>query len=134
MTRILIYLNLVFLCSLLAAQTIEGKVVYVSDGDTFHVLIANGDRLKVRLAEVDCPEKDQPYGLEAKEYVLNLIKNEIVTLNVTSTDKYGRKIASLRIDGKDLAIDVVSKGMLYQKDTLGIINNTQIQRYLQNMN
>ena len=53
-------------------------VVGISDGDTLTARCPTGDaahpysQLKVRLAEIDAPEKAQPYGNRAKEYLSSL--------------------------------------------------------------
>jgi endonuclease YncB( thermonuclease family) len=47
-------------------QTITGKVVGVSDGDTITVLDAGKRRHKVRLDGIDAPESNQDFGSRAK--------------------------------------------------------------------
>lgn len=44
------------------------KVIGVKDGDTF-VLLIDGKEQTVRFAHIDCPEKKQPFGTKAKQFV-----------------------------------------------------------------
>lgn len=48
------------------AETIYGKVVSVADGDTLGVLVDN-QQYKIRLTEIDTPERSQPFGKRARQ-------------------------------------------------------------------
>ena len=48
------------------AEQLFGKVVSVADGDTITVLVGR-KQMKVRLAEIDAPERRQPFGTRAKK-------------------------------------------------------------------
>ena len=67
-TRASLFLGIALAAALFATPTaaIEfvGKVVGVTDGDTITVLVERR-AIKVRLAEIDTPEKGQPYGSPA---------------------------------------------------------------------
>ncbi len=54
---------LVFLSLAALADTLTGKVVKITDGDTLYVLDANYKEHKIRLAGIDAPERKQAYGL-----------------------------------------------------------------------
>jgi endonuclease YncB( thermonuclease family) len=41
------------------ADTLTGKVVKITDGDTLYVLDANHEQHKIRLAGIDAPERKQ---------------------------------------------------------------------------
>lgn len=82
------------------AATLTGKVVRVLDGDTIEVLI-NKEPLRIRLAEIDCPEKGQPFGNAAKQYVLDTAANQIVTVDDQSKDRYGRTIGEVFLPNGD---------------------------------
>lgn len=111
------YLIYIALYCLLANQSIAQQkaiIDYVSDGDTFYVHYFSGEKTIVRLAEVDCPEKKQEYGLEVKEIVANLLqKGDTVKLYITSKDRYGRTIAAVSFNDQDLATYLVVNGLAW---------------------
>ena len=79
------------------AYTIKGTVAYVYDGDTIKLKTENQYH-RIRLASIDAPEKDQPYGIEATLLLRRLLQNKTVLAHVQDTDKYGRKIAYIQLD------------------------------------
>lgn len=94
------------------------KVIDIIDGDTFTCLTDENDLLKVRLAEIDAPELNQPYGEHSKQSLSKLISSEIMRLDVTSTDSYGRSVArAKRSDGIDINAEQIRIGAawVYQK-------------------
>jgi len=74
MPRILPWIASTFMAVVLflatPAQAWEGLVIGVHDGDTITVLNWDLETVKVRLADVDCPELDQPWGYMAKWYTM----------------------------------------------------------------
>ena len=93
--------------------TIVGTVTYVSDGDTIHVVKEDGEKVKVRVSGIDCPESTQSFGLEAKEFVINEIRNKEVQLYVTDIDRYGRSIALVKYGDKDLSEELLKNGFAW---------------------
>ena len=59
--------------SICIAQSYSGTVVAIKDGDTVVVLDSLHNQTTLRLAEVDCPEKSQAFGM--KQNNLHLIKS-----------------------------------------------------------
>lgn len=103
-------LFVILLPSISSAYSFTGQVVKVSDGDTIQVM-HNSKAEKVRLAEIDCPEKGQPYGNAAKKYVLDLAAQEIVTVEVQTKDRYGRTVGEVFFpDGRSLNREIVKAG------------------------
>lgn len=94
----------------LFAQTLTGKVTYVSDGDTIHLQSA-GQKYKIRFYGIDTPEKSQKFGLEAKEFTYKRIFQKIIKVDVKDTDRYGRKVGIIHYNnGKDLNFELVKSG------------------------
>jgi endonuclease YncB( thermonuclease family) len=81
----------------------------ISDGDTLNIE-KDGIKLKIRLAEIDCPEKDQPYGIEARDFVEKFIEGKTITITPIKTDRYGRTLAHVRANNDDLGEALIKNG------------------------
>ena len=98
------------LLAIVLAAPFTGKVVQVSDGDTLQVL-RDGRAEKVRLAGIDCPELNQPYGQAAKRFVLQVAAQRTATIQVVTTDRYGRTVGEVVLpDGRSLNEELVRAG------------------------
>ncbi|EDY1761441.1 thermonuclease family protein [Citrobacter freundii] len=87
-----IYCFMLFLFSgFLCAKEIEGKVVRVLDGDTIEVL-QDKKTVRIRLINIDAPEKKQPFGRWSTNQLKLLIAGRIVSVSYSQTDRYGRVI------------------------------------------
>lgn len=95
------------------SQTLSGKVISIKDGDTVIVLDTLNNQTTLRLAEVDCPEKNQPFGTKAKQFTSEQIYMKTIKYVVTDTDKYGRSIAMIYYgtDNKYLSAEIIKAGM-----------------------
>ncbi len=97
-----------------SAESFTGKLVKVLDGDTVEVL-NDGKAERIRLAQIDCPEKGQPFGQAAKEYVLDIAALRIVTVEVETVDRYGRSVGEVFLpDGSNLNKQIVEAGYAWQ--------------------
>ncbi|EDQ1914831.1 thermonuclease family protein [Salmonella enterica] len=75
----------------LFAAEIQGKVIHVLDGDTIEVL-QNKTPVRIRLANIDAPEKKQAFGRWSTNQLKGLVAAQPVTVTYTQTDRYGRII------------------------------------------
>ena len=57
---------------------LEARVVGVTDGDTVTVLDSQQGPVQVRLAGIDAPEKDQPFGSRSKQSLSNAVMGKPV--------------------------------------------------------
>ncbi len=95
------------------AGELSGKVIGVSDGDTITVL-SDGQAEKIRLADIDCPEKKQPFGQKAKQYCSNLCFGKSVVVSYASRDRYKRIVGRARLpNGSVLNEELVKAGMAW---------------------
>lgn len=100
----LLLVSLTLLISLVSvAEDFTAQVIAVTDGDTVRVLRAPNTQIKIRMSEIDAPEKAQPWGQRSKEALSGLVYRQTVTVEVATTDRYGRTVAkSIRDDGLDV--------------------------------
>ena len=89
------------------------KIIGILDGDTVEVIDSNYQTHKVRLAHIDCPEKTQPFGTAAKKFTSDFCFRKMGTLEVTDTDRYGRLVGIIKVDGKELNLALVKNGLAW---------------------
>lgn len=85
-------------------------VISILDGDTIKVLDNQNNQLKVRLANIDAPEKKQPYGMKSKQMLSDLIGNKKVNLDCPKKDRYKRLICSITINDYDVNKHMIANG------------------------
>jgi micrococcal nuclease len=54
---------------------------------------------KIRLAGIDAPELAQPFGVESRNFLEQLVLGQKVEVDERSLDRYGRKVAELTTTG-----------------------------------
>ncbi len=82
-----LFLLLLLFLSFVRAETIQCKVVAVTDGDTISCLTEAKEQIKVRLYQIDAPELDQQYGQEAQKELSYMILNAPVSIYLHGQDK-----------------------------------------------
>lgn len=94
-------------------HTFQVKVTKISDGDTFHG-ISGSRKLKFRLVEIDCPERNQDYGWQATAFTTGLIYGKTVQVQQTGIDRYGRVLCQVFLnDGTCLNELLVKNGLAW---------------------
>jgi len=85
------------------------------DGDTVHVFFKD-QVYKIRLTEIDAPERDQPFGNDSTSFLKQLLIDGKVDVDISGTDKYGRKLGRLYWKKKDINRELVSAGYAWVYD------------------
>lgn len=111
----LIYLALMLVLMPLAAlaESFDGRVVSIADGDTVTVLTADKQQVRVRLAQIDAPESKQDFGTRSKQSLSDMVFGKTVTVDVQTTDRYGRKVGTIWYDTFDVNLEQVRRGMAW---------------------
>lgn len=110
---------------------IHGRVVGVTDGDTLKVLVSEQQLLRIRLAFCDAPEKQQAFGQRAKQAMSALVFGKDVVLRQQTIDRYGRTVALVGVDGKDVGGEMLSQGLAWIYDRYFAEATTEIQEAYQ---
>lgn len=111
-----IYLVLLLLCFGIhnaLADVLIGKVVGVSDGDTISLLDATKAQYKIRLVGIDAPEKMQPFGQTSKRNLSDMIFGKEVHVEWSKKDRYQRTLGKVMLDGQDICLEQVKRGMAW---------------------
>lgn len=97
---------------MLIAPAFIAYVIGVTDGDTLTVL-HNNKPVKIRLAEIDAPEKKQPFGMRSKQSLSDLCFNARAEVKPSATDRYARTVARVSCAGKDASAAQLQAGMAW---------------------
>lgn len=100
-----------FFCVSLFAQS--GKVIKVKDGDTIVILDGLDMMHTIRVADIDCPEKGQPFSKVAKQFVSNEIFGQYVSIEYKGLDRYGRTIGYVLYGNKNLSLELLKNGLAW---------------------
>jgi len=92
------------------AADYSGLVVSVLDGDTLDILHKQHPE-RIRLSGIDCPEKGQSYGHQAKQATAEMVLGKEVLLQTHGRDRSGRILAEVRLpDGTHVNHTLVKDG------------------------
>jgi len=94
---------------ILAEEILKGKVIRVADGDTLTLLV-DRKNTKVRLAEIDCPERKQPWGNEAKQFLLDKVFKKQISVEKITTDRFKRVVGRVFYNGQNVNRELVEQG------------------------
>ncbi len=86
----------------------------VHDGDTITILEEGNREVRVRLLEIDAPEKAQAFGDAAREHLAGLVFGKTVAVRGSERDPYGRLLAHVHVDGVWVNRQMVADGFAWQ--------------------
>ena len=94
----------------------RGRVVAVADGDT--LTIEDGARLrhKIRLSDIDAPEKQQPFGQRSRQSLADMCVGKEAVVAARGQDRYGRTLARAYCGNVDASAEQVRRGMAWVFD------------------
>ena len=93
-----------------AAADLTGRVVAIGDGDTLTLLTARREQVRIRLADIDTPERGQPYANRARQALSDLAVGKAIRVAVRDTDRYGRTVGRVFAGAQDVNAEMVRRG------------------------
>lgn len=93
-----------------ARNVLTGKVVHIADGDTLTLLDASNVQHRIRLYGIDAPEHNQAFGTKAKAALAGKVAGREVEVENTATDRYGRIVGKVYLDGRLINEEMVADG------------------------
>jgi micrococcal nuclease len=84
-------------------------VTRVVDGDT--VVLDGGER--VRVANINAPEIDEPLGLESRAAAIELVLEKRVRIAAGARDRYGRLVGDVLLPDSSLGEELVRQGLAH---------------------
>ena len=98
-----------------AAAAVEwvGTVVGIADGDTMTLLDGSKTPHRIRIDGIDAPERSQPYGQRARQALADLAHGRGARAECAKTDRYGRAVCRVTVDGLDVGLEQVRRGLAW---------------------
>ena len=109
----LLLVVLLALCAQTQAENLSGLVLGVADGDTISLRDTSQAQHRIRLSGVDAPEKAQPYGLQSRQSLSDLVLGQMVTVQTGKTDRYGRVVGKVLLEGMDVNLEQIRRGLAW---------------------
>jgi endonuclease YncB( thermonuclease family) len=109
----ILFLFLLLCCMPVRAETFSARVLAVLDGDTI-LILHKGHPEKIRLADIDAPEKAQDFGMESRQSLAEMVLHRQLAVTARAIDKYGRTVALLVMDGLNVNEEQVRRGMAWE--------------------
>lgn len=110
---IVVSASIFLIFTITSAESYTVKVIGIKDGDTIAVL-HEGREETIRLNGIDCPEKKQAFGNQAKKFTSELVFGKIVNVESVTKDRYGRTVADvITDDGKNINHEIVKNGFAW---------------------
>ena len=95
-----------------AKKVYQGKVIKVTDGDSINILY-EGKPLRIRLAEIDAPERGQPFWKKSREALANYVAGKQVKVIEIDVDRYKRIVGQVYVGDLWVNGELVRGGYAY---------------------
>ena len=77
------------------------------------ILDAANAQHKIRLYGIDAPESRQAFGQKSKQHLSSLVFGKDICVKVHNTDRYGRTVGTVFVDGKDINLAMLQAGLAH---------------------
>lgn len=98
------------------AADLSCRVAGVADGDTLTALCPGNEQVRVRLTEIDAPERKQPFGTRSRQSLADMCFGKQARIVSQGRDRYKRLLGRVYCDGVDANAEQVRRGMAWVYD------------------
>ena len=95
------------------AESIEGHAIEVLDGDTVELQDTAHAIQRVRLSQIDAPEKHQAFNQASKHSLTELVQGKTVRVEISGTGRQGGWIGTVWLGDVDINLEQVKRGMAW---------------------
>jgi len=92
------------------AETIQGRVTRIADGDSLTIRDSAEREFKIRLVGIDAPEREQPNYETSRQNLAGLAYGKLVTVKWHKRDRYGRLVGTVTADYADVGLAQLRAG------------------------
>ncbi len=90
-----------------------GKVISIADGDTITILTKDNTKYKIRLNDIDAPEKKQAFGNKSKDNLDKYIAGKTVKVEYNKMDLYKRILGTIYYNNIDINLQQIKDGFAW---------------------
>ena len=109
-----IHLVIFSLPLLMATESIVGEVTAIHDGNTLEVSTKEKDKYRIILMGVDCPELQQAYGKEARDFLAKWLLHQEVTVQIHGKDRNRNYVGVVLLtEGEDVRLALLEEGLAW---------------------
>ena len=95
------------------AESLEGHAIAVLDGDTVELQDTAHAIQRVRLSQIDAPEKHQAFNQASKHSLTELVQGKTVRVEISGTGRQGGWIGTVWLGDVDINLEQVKRGMAW---------------------
>ena len=95
------------------AESLEGQAMAVLDGDTFEFRNSAHAIQRVRLSQIDAPEKHQAFNQASKQSLTELVQGKAVRVEISGTGRQGGWIGTVWLGDVNINLEQVKRGMAW---------------------
>ncbi|MBB4036549.1 endonuclease YncB(thermonuclease family) [Dysgonomonas hofstadii] len=100
--------------SLYSQNTIRGKVVKISDGDTVVLRDSTNTQHRIRLDGIDCPERGQAFGNVATNFTRGICAGKDIIVDIIGYDRYKRILGVVWVEDVNLNEELLKAGLAWR--------------------
>lgn len=91
-------------------DVLTGRAGAVQDGDTFDLVTAAGQTVRIRLHDIDAPEDNQPFGAESRRMLQDMLRRGSLSVTLRGEDRFGRALGDVRAGAELVNRAMVERG------------------------